>query len=136
DADARRHAGERPDRLDELRPVAAQGRSLGIHAVLATQRPGGTMTPDIRANMGIRACLRVVEETDSIDLIGTAGAAELPAIPGRMLMRGEALRTVQTLWAGNGGLVERIVSACESAAREHPDLAVIARPWAPPLPER
>src|SRR5690625_5042214 len=127
-------ADEYPDVLDELVRVAAQGRSLGIHVVLATQRPGGTMTPDIRANMGIRACLRVVEETDSIDLIGTAGAADLPAIPGRMLLRDEVLRTVQTLWAGRGGLVERIVSACESAAHDLPHLAGVERPWAPPLP--
>lgn len=129
-------ADEYPDVLDELVRVAAQGRSLGIHVVLATQRPGGTMSPDIRANMGIRACLRVVEETDSIDLIGTAGAAELPAIPGRLLLRDDALRTVQTLWAGERGLVERIVTACAAAARDFPRLADTARPWAPPLPDR
>src|SRR5690625_5326147 len=63
-------ADEYPDVLDELVRVAAQGRSLGIHVVLATQRPGGTMTPDIRANMGIRACLRSEEHTSELQSRG------------------------------------------------------------------
>lgn len=126
-------ADEYPTVLDGLVRVAAQGRSLGIHVVLATQRPSGAMTPDIRANMGIRACLRVVEETDSIDLLGSAGAAHLPAIPGRMILRTDSLHTVQTLW--DAECAPSVVEACLNAARSTPGHAQVHRPWAPPLPQ-
>lgn len=125
-------ADEYPDVLDQLVRVAAQGRSLGIHVVLATQRPA--MSADIRTNMGVRVCLRVVEETDSIDLLGSAAAAHLPAIPGRLILRTDATRTVQGLWAGD--LVGPVVAACRSAAGANPDLGGGHRPWAPPLPAR
>lgn len=129
-------ADEYPEVLDQLVRVAAQGRSLGIHVVLATQRPGGAMTPDIRANMGVRACLRVIEAGDSTDLLGTAEAAHLPSIPGRMLLRTETTRTVQALWAGPDGLIEHVVTACREAATAHPELGATHRPWAPALPTR
>ncbi len=125
-------ADEYPDVLEQVMRVAAQGRSLGLHVILATQRPGGTMTPDIRANMGLRACLRVVEETDSIDILGTPAAARLPATPGRMILLDEHPRTVQTLWAGDDCM--DLVKRCGTAAAELPHLARLHRPWAPPLP--
>lgn len=126
-------AEEHPPLLEQLVRVAAQGRSLGIHVVLATQRPGGAVTPDIRANMGIRACLRVVEESDSVDLIDSAAAAHLPAVPGRMIVQVEERHPVQTFWAG--GQVDQIVRACVHAAASAPHLSVTHRPWADPLPE-
>ncbi len=80
-------ADDLPDFLPGLLRIAAQGRSLGIHLVLATQRPGGAVNADMRANIGLRVCLRVTDATDSRDVIDSAAAAKLPAsAPGRTVM--------------------------------------------------
>ena len=60
-----------------------RGRSLGIHLVLATQRPGGVVSPEIRANCTLRICLRTTDEADSRDVVGTPAAAHLPVRPAR-----------------------------------------------------
>ena len=52
-------AEELPAFLDGLVRIAAVGRSLGIHLVLATQRPGGIVSSDIKANVNLRIALRV-----------------------------------------------------------------------------
>src|SRR5699024_6225434 len=70
-------ADEHPEHLAALVRLAAQGRSLGIHLVLATQRPAGAISPDMRANLTTRLCLRVLDQADSADTIGTGAAAEL-----------------------------------------------------------
>ena len=63
--------------------IAQRGRSLGIHLVLATQRPGGVVSPEIRANCTLRICLRTTDEADSRDVLGTPEAAHLPVRPAR-----------------------------------------------------
>lgn len=91
-----------PDVLPALVRLAAQGRSLGIHLVLATQRPAGALDQQVRANVSIRVCLRVTDVADSLDVLDDPGAAALPADrPGRALVRvGTAPPTaVQTAWA-------------------------------------
>ncbi|WP_088319560.1 FtsK/SpoIIIE domain-containing protein [Kineosporia sp. R_H_3] len=92
-------AEELPDLLGGLVRVAAVGRSLGVHLVLATQRPGGVVTADMRANLNLRVALRVRDRTDSDDVVEAPDAAGLPAsAPGRAVVRtgGGDLRTVQT----------------------------------------
>src|SRR5690606_37056086 len=54
-----------PELLPGLLRTAAQGRSLGVHLVLATQRPGGAVGPDLRANVGARVALRVTDPAES-----------------------------------------------------------------------
>ena len=81
-------ACEHPDVLDTLVRVAAQGRSLGIHLVLATQRPGGVVSPAIRANTSLRVCLKVLDTADSREVLGHDGAAHLPRHPGRVIVAG------------------------------------------------
>lgn len=83
--------------LPHLARLAAQGRSLGLHLVLATQRPAGAVTPEIRANVTTTIALRVASPTESQDLIGTADAAHLPIDrPGRaILAHGADLRPFQ-----------------------------------------
>ena len=77
-----------PDFVDSLVDIAQRGRSLGVHLVLATQRPAGAVNAAIQANVGLRLCLRVATAQDSVDVIGTASASELPrSIPGRALVR-------------------------------------------------
>ncbi|WP_152650495.1 FtsK/SpoIIIE domain-containing protein [Demequina aurantiaca] len=75
------------DFLPHVARLAAQGRSLGLHLVLATQRPAGAVTPEIRANVSTTVALRVASAAESQDLLGTADAASLPASrPGRAIV--------------------------------------------------
>ncbi|POH74622.1 FtsK/SpoIIIE domain-containing protein [Arthrobacter glacialis] len=73
-----------PDAMAELMRIAAVGRSLGIHLVMATQRPQGALNADIRANVTSSICLRVQSTFDSSDVIGTGAAATISvSTPGR-----------------------------------------------------
>ncbi|MFD4993404.1 FtsK/SpoIIIE domain-containing protein [Cellulosimicrobium cellulans] len=77
-----------PDLLPGLLRVAAQGRSLGVHLVLATQRPAGAVSADVRANITLRLALRVVDAADSRDVVESPLAALVPAsAPGRLVLR-------------------------------------------------
>ena len=66
-----------PDFLNELTDVTRQGRSMGIHLVLATQRPAGVVSEDIRSNMALRVCLRVEDPQDSTAVIEIPDAAAI-----------------------------------------------------------
>ncbi len=72
-------ADELPDFVAGLIGVAQRGRSLGVHLVLATQRPGGAVSPEIRANAALRIVLRVLEPAESTDLVGVPDAARFVA---------------------------------------------------------
>ncbi|MDE0269455.1 MAG: FtsK/SpoIIIE domain-containing protein [Acidimicrobiaceae bacterium] len=79
-------ASDLPEFLDSLVSIAQRGRSLGVHIVLATQRPAGVITEDIRANTSCRIALRVTDKHDSNDVIGLPNAADIPRDkPGRAL---------------------------------------------------
>ncbi|WP_217995616.1 FtsK/SpoIIIE domain-containing protein [Sanguibacter suarezii] len=81
-------AEDHPDFIPGLVRIAAQGRSLGIHLVLATQRPGGAITADMRANISLRIALRVSSPADSRDVIDAPDAADIPGDrPGRAVIR-------------------------------------------------
>ena len=81
-------AAELPEFVDSLVGIGQRGRSLGVHLVLATQRPAGAVTEDIRANTSCRIALRVTDRHDSNDVIGAADAAAIPRYrPGRALAR-------------------------------------------------
>ncbi len=81
-------AEELPDLMDSLVRLAAVGRSLGIHLVLATQRPAGVVGADLRANVNLRIALRVRDAADSTDVVESPAAAALdPEAPGRALAR-------------------------------------------------
>ena len=133
--------------LPDLTRLAAQGRSLGLHLVLATQRPAGAVTPEVRANIGSTIALRVSSEAESRDLLGSADAADIPrALPGRAILAvgGDrtpfqvALPSAQpsppvSRWsrtaqdADADGLAARVASRWPTAR---------ATPlWLPPLPE-
>ncbi|MFI2664254.1 FtsK/SpoIIIE domain-containing protein [Micromonospora carbonacea] len=79
---------ELPDFVTGLVNIAQRGRSLGIHLVLATQRPSGAVTPDIRANTNLRIALRTTDQGESRDIIDAPDAGELsPRTPGRAYAR-------------------------------------------------
>ncbi|MGR0159507.1 FtsK/SpoIIIE domain-containing protein [Paenarthrobacter nitroguajacolicus] len=73
-----------PNTLRELMRIATIGRSLGIHLVMATQRPQGALSADIRANVTSSIALRVQSEGESMDIINTKAAASIGVeVPGR-----------------------------------------------------
>ncbi len=79
---------ELPDFVSGLIRIARVGRSLGVHLVLATQRPSGVVTPEMRANTALRIALRVEDPQDSIEVIDNANAAAIRrTTPGRAIAR-------------------------------------------------
>ncbi|MTG88107.1 FHA domain-containing protein [Cellulosimicrobium sp. BIT-GX5] len=75
---------EVPEFVDGVVDVAQRGRSLGLHLILATQRPAGVIKDNLRANTNLRVALRMADEDDSTDILGIPMAAHFdPSIPGR-----------------------------------------------------
>lgn len=139
-------ADSHPTTLEALVRLAAQGRSLGLHLIAATQRPAGALTPAMRANIEVRLALRCAEEADSLDVLGSTAAARLPRLPGRAVLRGsgvlqvawvpdidEEVTAVARTWA-QGATVTGAISPTTSDPRG-PVPVARARLWAPDLPE-
>lgn len=79
---------ELPDFVHGLINLAQRGRSLGIHLLLATQRPGGSVSPEIRANTNLRVALRMTDATESADVIDSPEAGSISkTTPGRAYAR-------------------------------------------------
>ena len=75
---------EVPEFVDGVVDVAQRGRSLGLHLILATQRPSGVIKDNLRANTNLRVALRMADTDDSQDVLGDAMAAHFPqSSPGR-----------------------------------------------------
>jgi S-DNA-T family DNA segregation ATPase FtsK/SpoIIIE len=109
--------------------LAARGRSLGVHLILCTQRPSGVVRDAVLANADLRISLRVNNRADSSAVIGTDGAAAIPASArGRGLIAhsGQPPVTVQFAIA-DGADAEEVAGT--RAASEPP-----RRPWCEPLP--
>jgi S-DNA-T family DNA segregation ATPase FtsK/SpoIIIE len=95
--------GEVPEFVDGVVDVAQRGRSLGLHLILATQRPAGVIKDNLRANTNLRIALRMADESDSKDVLGDELAAHFsPSIPGRGAAKTGPgrLTTFQTGYAG------------------------------------
>ncbi|MFN8050591.1 MAG: FtsK/SpoIIIE domain-containing protein [Acidimicrobiales bacterium] len=79
---------EVPGFVDGMVDIARRGRSLGVHLLLATQRPAGVVDDHLRANANLRIALRVADAGDSTDVIGIGDAAAIPrSVPGRAVLR-------------------------------------------------
>src|SRR5207253_1879295 len=77
-------AKEHPTFMEGLVSVVQKGRSLGVHLILATQKPTGSVNANIWSNLKFRICLRVASLQDSRDMLGRSEAGLLPStIPGR-----------------------------------------------------
>lgn len=75
---------EVPDFVDGVVDVAQRGRSLGLHLILATQRPAGVIKDNLRANTNLRVALRMADTDDSVDILGDPMAAHFDSgMPGR-----------------------------------------------------
>jgi S-DNA-T family DNA segregation ATPase FtsK/SpoIIIE len=79
---------ELPEFVTGLVGIAMRGRSLGVHLILATQRPSGVVSPVIRANTNLRIALRVTDDSESTDVIDAREAARIAkSTPGRAYAR-------------------------------------------------
>lgn len=68
---------QQPDFMAELMSVSRIGRSLGVHLILATQKPAGIVNDQIRSNSKFGVCLKVQDRSDSKDIIKRPDAATL-----------------------------------------------------------
>lgn len=73
---------QQPDFLQQLIRTARIGRSLGVHLILATQKPDGVVDDQIKSNIKFKICLRVQDRMDSVSMIGRPDAAAI-RVPGR-----------------------------------------------------
>lgn len=89
---------ELPEFVRGLVGVAQRGRSLGLHLVLATQRPATAISAEIKANTSLRIALRVTDPAESADIIDSPAAATIRRdTPGRAVVRvGTELVAFQT----------------------------------------
>nr|WP_226898932.1 FtsK/SpoIIIE domain-containing protein [Nonomuraea phyllanthi] len=132
---------ELPDFVTGLVDIARRGRSLGIHLILATQRPAGVVTADIQANTSLRIALRVTEPAESADVIDLPDAAHISkSTPGRCYVRSGvgAATAVQTARVGGRSPAPPSVSPLAGPSAR---LRVLEVPWRslgkplPPPPE-
>jgi S-DNA-T family DNA segregation ATPase FtsK/SpoIIIE len=93
---------ELPNFLDELVATVRVGRSLGMHLILATQRPAGHVTQEMSANLNFRISLRVQNPEESREMIRRPDAAFIPpSVPGRAyFLVGNDLQEFQASWVG------------------------------------
>lgn len=68
---------QQPDFMDNLISVARIGRSLGVHLILATQKPSGVVNDQIWSNTKFRVCLKVQDESDSKEMLKRPEAAHI-----------------------------------------------------------
>ncbi|WP_431802517.1 FtsK/SpoIIIE domain-containing protein [Microbacterium sp. bgisy203] len=124
----------RPELHDLFADIAARGRALGMHLILASQRAAGAFRDGVLANAPLRIAFRVTDGADSRTVIGQDDAVRLPgseAARGTALIRCAAdatARTVRVARTGADALAELRAQASGHAPAR--------RPWLPPLPDR
>lgn len=93
---------QQPEFLTQLINVAQVGRSLGIHLILATQKPSGIVDPQIMSNSRFKVCLKVADKQDSIDMINRPDSAYIKN-PGRLYLQvgyNEIYECIQSGYSG------------------------------------
>ena len=100
---------EQPDFMSELVSAARIGRSLGIHLILATQKPSGVVDDQIWSNSKFKIALKVQNESDSNEVLKTPDAARITQV-GRAYLQ-----------VGNNEIYELFQSAWSGAAYENKD---------------
>lgn len=128
-------------------PVARLGRGLGVHLVLGTQKPQGSVPEAIRSNTNIRVALRMLSDAQSLDVIDAPDAARIPPwARGRAHLRlsHQRLVALQVAYAGRCGPdgvgadgpadFERLAAAMAEVVQAD-GVRLPRRPWLPPLPD-
>ncbi len=93
---------EQPEFMKELVSTARIGRSLGIHLILATQKPSGVVDDQIWSNSKFKLALKVQNASDSMEMLKTPDAAEI-TLPGRAYLQvgnNEIYELFQSAWSG------------------------------------
>ena len=106
---------QQPEFMDELISAARIGRSLGVHLILATQKPSGVVNDQIWSNTKFRVCLRVQDRGDSMEMLKRPEAAELKNT-GRFYLQvgyNEFFALGQSAWCGAGYAPQDEVQAKE-----------------------
>lgn len=112
-------AGEVPEFVDGVVDIAQRGRSLGIHLIMATQRPAGVIKDNLRANTNLRVALRMADESDSKDVVGDPVAGTFdPTIPGRGIAKTGPGRLVPFQSAYAGGWTGEVATKPEVKVAE------------------
>ncbi len=93
---------EQPEFMKELISVAQVGRSLGVHLILATQKPAGTVDENIWSNSKFKLCLRVQDKQDSKEMLHKEDAAFITQAGRGYLQVGndEVYELFQSGWSG------------------------------------
>ncbi len=132
---------EVPGFIGSLVGIAQRGRSLGVHLLLATQRPAGVIDDAIRANTDLRLALRLNDRADALDVVGTAEPAGFSRLtPGRAMMRlgvdtevvFQAATSRHRHRSGSGTCLEHLAGIISDAATRC-GFAPAHRPWLPAL---
>lgn len=103
---------EQPDFMNELISAARIGRSLGVHLILATQKPSGQVNDQIWSNSRFKLCLKVQSQEDSNEVLKSPLAAEIKE-PGRAYLQ-----------VGNNEVFELFQSAYSGAPEKMDDSSV------------
>lgn len=93
---------QQPEFMEQLVSTARIGRSLGVHLILATQKPSGVVNDQIWSNSKFKACLKVQDKADSMEMLKRSEAAELKNT-GRFYLQvgyNELFEMGQSAWAG------------------------------------
>ena len=93
---------EQPEFMSELVSTARIGRSLGIHLILATQKPTGVVDDQIWSNSKFKLALKVQNKSDSNEVLKTPDAADI-TLPGRAYLQvgnNEIYELFQSAWSG------------------------------------
>lgn len=93
---------QQPEFMEQLISAARIGRSLGVHLILATQKPSGVVDDQIWSNSKFRVCLKVQEKSDSMEMIKRPDAAEISQT-GRFYLQvgfNELFELGQSAWCG------------------------------------
>ncbi len=110
---------EEPEFMRELISVAQVGRSLGVHLILATQKPSGTVDDNIWSNSKFRLCLRVQDKQDSNDMLHKADAAYITQAGRGYLQVGndEIYEQFQSGYSGAEYIEDPDMDQCAAAVR-------------------
>lgn len=99
---------EQPEFMKELISAARIGRSLGVHLILATQKPAGQVDDQIWSNSKFKLCLKVQDQQDSNEVLKSPLAAEIKE-PGRAYLQvgnNEIFELFQSAYSGAGEKAE------------------------------
>ena len=108
---------EEPEFIRELVSTARIGRSLGVHLILATQKPGGIIDDQIWSNARFRVALKVQDASDSKEILKNSDAASI-TVTGRGYLQvgnNEVYELFQSAWSGANYMEETIEGEDEVA---------------------